>query len=340
MHARGVHAHLRHAQGSCAIAHTHTPLHRANPFTGVFIDGYRSASSWAPGLIPGASAAEQQAWLAGALLLGPALAEALGNDTIRFINPGQTSSQFPGYSANSIELFSPKDSDIQFLQSLIGVFPTIEVHSYIGANLALFNLTLAAYLIGVGPGAYFGAGSQWAQCDDWLTPHWEYEEALGAPDGVGALNASSGEWSRSFAGGATRVTLSTGSSASGSASADCHPELLGDFSIAGTAQVFALASANATHRVYNLSCSTACSTSWHTATATSPAPFGALHIVYHMQPGFHPVQDDGVFYAQCSVLQWRGGSQWCAMRENPSCSLAPPTSCVRWASGRVTGNGC
>ena len=179
----------------------------ANLFDGVFIDGYRAASGWAPGLIPAATPAEQAAWLAGAALVGPALAEALGNETIRFINPGSVFASFPGYSANSIEFFGPDDSDIKFLQSLIGVFPTVEVHAYIGGNIALFNTTFAAYLIGVGEGAYFGAGSEWAQCDDWLIPHPEYDEALGPPDALGALSGTT--WTRSFAGGATTVTLDT-----------------------------------------------------------------------------------------------------------------------------------
>ena len=178
-----------------------------NLFDGVFIDGYRGPSGWAPGLIPGATPVEQAAWLAGATLLGPALADALGNETIRFINPGQVFSAFPGYSANSIEFFGPDDSDIKFLQSIIGQFPTIEVHAYIGDNLGLFNTTLAAYLIGVGEGAYFGTGSQWAQCDDWLIPHFEFSEALGAPDALGAQSGS--VWTRSFAGGATTVRLDT-----------------------------------------------------------------------------------------------------------------------------------
>jgi hypothetical protein len=138
-----------------------------NLFDGVFIDGYRGASGWAPGLIPKATPQEQQDWLAGATLLGPMLAKSLGNESIRFINPGQVFSQFPGYSANSIEFFGPNSNDITFLQSIIGTFPTIEVHAYIGDNLSLFNSTLAAYLIGVGEGAYFGTGAQWSGCDDW-----------------------------------------------------------------------------------------------------------------------------------------------------------------------------
>jgi len=180
-----------------------------NLFDGVFIDGYRDESSWTEQLIPNATVEEKTAWLDGAKQLGFSLAEAIGDSSIRFINPGQVYASFPGYSANSIEFFGPDDADIKFLQSIIGEFKTIEVHAYIGDNLALFNTTLAAYLIGVGEGAYFGAGSQWAQCDDWLIPHFEYDEALGAPDGIGAQSGS--VWTRSFNGGKTSVTLDTSS---------------------------------------------------------------------------------------------------------------------------------
>ena len=180
-----------------------------NLFDGVFIDGYRDEQSWTNQLIPNASSEEKTAWLDGSKLLGPSLAEALGDDTIRFINPGQVYSSFPGYSANSIEFFSPDDNDIKFLQSLIDQFKTIEVHAYIGSNLALFNTTFAAYLIGVGEGAYFGAGSQWEQCDDWLIPHFEYSEILGTPDGLGVSTNNNGIWTRTFNGGKTSVMLNT-----------------------------------------------------------------------------------------------------------------------------------
>ena len=306
-----------------------------NLFDGVFIDGYRGADGWAPGLIPKANESEQAAWLAGAKLLGPMLAEELGNETIRFINPGQVFDQFPGYSANSIEFFGPDDKDIQFLQSIVGTFPTIEVHAYIGANIGLFNLTLAAYLIGVGEGAYFGAGSEWSSCDDWLIPHAEYDEPLGEPDGPGTVSA--GVWTRTFAGGATKVMLDTGSSPR----SPCAPETAGAWTNAGTQQWFNLASSNVTMRVYELSCNSSCSTSWHSATATMPAPFTSFHIEFHMQPGFNPVSDDGAFDQSCSVIKYDGSSDWCALAENPSCTpVATQQSCIRWASGRTTGNAC
>jgi len=311
----------------------------ANLFDGVFIDGYRGAAGWAGGLIPAATPAEQAAWLQGALALGPALADALGNETIRFINPGQVFAEFPGYSANSIEFFAPTDADITFLQSLVGTFPTIEVHAYIGGNMGLFNTTFAAYLIGAGPGAYFGAGAQWSSCDDWLTPvHWEYDEALGAPDALGAKNGT--VWTRSFGGGATRVTLDVGGPR-----AACAPDEAGAWSIGGTRQWFSLASANATTRVYAVACNTSCSTSWHSATAVMRAPFSTVAIDFHMQPGFAPASGSGAFDASCTTIDWGHGraGEWCAAERNPACAPAPggaPASCIRWASGRTTGDGC
>lgn len=178
-----------------------------NLFDGVFIDGYRDENSWANQLIPNATDEVKSAWLDGAKQLGLSLAEALGDDTIRFINPGQVYLSYPGYSANSIEFFGPDDADIKFLQSIIGQFKTIEVHAYVGNNLSLFNTTFAAYLIGVGEGAYFGSGSQWAQCDDWLIPHFEFEESLGPPDAIGSQSGS--VWTRTFNGGKTSVMLDT-----------------------------------------------------------------------------------------------------------------------------------
>jgi len=308
-------------------------LNGNNLFDGVFIDGYRGASGWADGLIPNATAAEKTAWLAGATLLGPALADALGNETIRFINPGQVFDSFPGYSANSIEFFGPDDDDIKFLQSIVGTFPTIEVHAYIGADVGLFNLTLAAYLIGVGPGAYFGTGAEWSQCDDWLIPHFEFDEALGAPDALGAYNGSA--WTRSFAGGATTVVLDTGSAGQ----AACAPDTVGaeGWVIDGTQQFFALAASNSTARVYNVTCTDKCSTSWHSAEATMAPPFTSAHIKFNMQPGFQPVQYDFTFDQSCTVTS----NGWCAIGKNPKCvPIATKKSCIRWASGKTTGNAC
>lgn len=122
----------------------------------------------------------------------------------------------------------------------------------------------------------------------------------------------------------------------------CAPDTAGAWTIEGTVQYFNLTFSNASLRLYNLSCTTACSTSWHTASAAMSAPFSALHIVFHMQPGFKPFQDDGDFDASCSVIRWRsGGGNWCAPGANPSCAPATrgvplegwqwtPTGVLRW----------
>ena len=166
-----------------------------------------------------------------------------------------------------------------------------------------------------------------------MIPHWEFQEALGAPDAPGVQNGT--VWTRTFGGGATKVMLQTASAPK----AACAPDAMGAWSIENTEQFFALVASNASTRVYNLSCTTKCSTSWHTATAVMHAPFAALHIDFHMQPGFHPVSDDGDFDESCSIIQWRGSS-WCAAAENPACRPAGgKTSCIEWASGRTTGCG-
>ena len=113
--------------------------------------------------------------------------------------------------------------------------------------------------------------------------------------------------------------------------------------IGNTAQYFTLVSSTTSERVYNVSCTTACSTSWHSAVATMSAPFTGLHIAFNMQPGFKPVQQDGTFDETCTVINYGGpaSGDWCAKTKNPSCTAVPTTSsCIRWASGNVTGNAC
>lgn len=121
----------------------------------------------------------------------------------------------------------------------------------------------------------------------------------------------------------------------------CSPETAGAWTIANTYQYFNLISENATVRLYELSCNTSCSTSWHTASATMPAPFTYFHIVYNMQPGFNPFEDDGFFDTSCTVINYAKGGEWCASSENPSCNPASggiplegwqfsPTGILRW----------
>ena len=66
-----------------------------------------------------------------------------------------------------------------------------------------------------------------------------------------------------------------------------------------------------------------------------------FHIVFHMQPGFKPFEDDGRFDPSCTIITYSGGSSWCASDENPSCTALPssvplegwqwtPTGLLRW----------
>jgi Hypothetical glycosyl hydrolase family 15 len=70
------------------------------------------------------------------------------------------------------------------LQHVSGSF--VEVHSYIGDDIGAFNLTLAAYLMGVSKGAYFGAGNTWST----TTKRAAYARPLGAPLGSAQLNGT------------------------------------------------------------------------------------------------------------------------------------------------------
>lgn len=199
---------------------TTDPVSGTRLWDGVFIDGYRGAAGWPSQLIPNATPAEQAAWIAGVNATGAMMAAALNgdgsvNDTIRLINPGSSMGEFghggAAYNAVSIEFFTPTAGSIAQLQQLgaDGMLLT-EVHGYIGGNVTLFNLSLAAYLAGVEPGQYFGAGAEWSACDDWLIPHPEYAKPLGVPDGPAVVSGGGAVFTRSFGGNATRVTIDTG----------------------------------------------------------------------------------------------------------------------------------
>jgi hypothetical protein len=86
----------------------------------------------------------------------------------------------------------------------------VEVHSYIGDNRALFNSTLAAYLVAFGEGAYFGAGNTWDTCESWLIDYQieTYMKPLGEPDGVATSVSTQGgtQYTRKFSSG-THVQL-------------------------------------------------------------------------------------------------------------------------------------
>lgn len=182
---------------------------------GVFIDGYRGTgdASWAAGLIPKAKASTKAAWVKGAWEdTGAALAAAIPH-AIRLPNGNSLAHPYidrpPGYNAISIEFFAA--AQIPLLQKLAQEKTFVEVHSYIGDNRALFNSTLAAYLVSFGENAFFGAGNTWDTCESWLVDYQiaEYHKPLGMPLGV-AMKKKEGNggvtYTRKFASG-THVSI-------------------------------------------------------------------------------------------------------------------------------------
>jgi hypothetical protein len=100
----------------------------------------------------------------------------------------------------------------------------------------------------------------------------------------------------------------------------CFPETMNPWTIGNDDQYFFPVNATPTLRHYNLTCTTPGCTSWHTATATMPAPFTSFHIVYNEIPPHTPFSDDGTFDASCTVIKYASGGSWCASTHNPSCT--------------------
>ena len=177
---------------------------------GVFIDGYRSPSSWTKQLIPKASAEEQRAWLEGVNVTGQLLGRSMPSGSTLIINPGSEYSYFPGYNAISVEFFDAKIDDMEQLHALAGTL--LEVHVYAGRDEGKFNTTLAAFLCSAGEGAFFGAGDSWDTCDSWLIHHTEYTKPLGKPQPP-VITHNGTIWTRTFASGTVAVVDTSGGAA-------------------------------------------------------------------------------------------------------------------------------
>ena len=131
------------------------------------------------------------------------LAAALPAGTPMIMNPTYFQ-DFPGYDSMSLEFFQATNQSMFELQANAGRL--VEVHVYAGSNSALFNSTLAAFLVAAGENAYYGAGSTWNTCDSWLIPHAEYLKPLGKP--LGLASVVGGIWQRKFESG-TIATVDT-----------------------------------------------------------------------------------------------------------------------------------
>ena len=90
----------------------------------------------------------------------------------------------------------------------------VEVHATArGAN---FELSLAAYLVCVEEGQYFGAANGrfggWSDCEGWSDPMIidAYSKPLGKPLGPASWHASNGSWVRQFASGTTVLVVPGG----------------------------------------------------------------------------------------------------------------------------------
>jgi hypothetical protein len=106
-----------------------------------------------------------------------------------------------------IEFFQGTNESVNRLRALNGTF--VEVHAT--SRGADFNLSLAAYLVCVEEGMYFGAAQGrfggWKDCAGWDDPTIveQYTKPLGRPDAE-AVYHTNGTWTRGFGSG-TRVLL-------------------------------------------------------------------------------------------------------------------------------------
>lgn len=127
----------------------------------------------------------------------------------------------------------------------------------------------------------------------------------------------------------------------------CQPEVAGPYLVQGfgadaALQTFTLVSSSPTTKLYTLTCTGSDCTSWHTANATSQAPFSTFDITYNELPGHAPFSDTGKFFTGCLTIGFvKSPGLWCAAASNPQCSATPgtiplegwqwsPTSVLRW----------
>ena len=188
----------------------------AGKISGVFIDGFR-------GGVGGASAfsaldpSEDAKWGLGLNESMNQLRAALGPEAAIIGNYG--TAKVGALNGRMIERGGSGDGAIKALQYFAVNFPgqIVEYHAQnADESPGTFNATLATFLLGSGPGAYYGTGHGWGgpgvdACAAWLVNRPEYFKPIGEPTGLATQSNDStanysGTWSRAFTSG-TKVFL-------------------------------------------------------------------------------------------------------------------------------------
>ena len=182
-------------------------------FDGVLIDGVEPSHQD----FNLSSAAAKKAFDAGKAQSGVVLAAALP------ANAHVVANKLPrplGYTGSMVEFFQGTNESISKLLSL-PKNTLLEVHSTTRVRPNPWAQTLAAYLVVVEEGMYFGASSGekggWRDCGGWSDPGLlaQYRKPLGAPKGKATWTDGANEtgfWAREFESG-TNVTLWPGGKA-------------------------------------------------------------------------------------------------------------------------------
>ena len=146
--------------------------------------------------------AHADAWIAGLAAAGQKLRSAVGPNVPVIHNPGALApANVTGANGVMFEMFYPDATAIKALQTAGSLGLLAEVHSAVNGPTPrdewAFLVTLGAFLIGASDYFYFGGGTSWENCTQWMLPaHTEYDQPLGAPHGPAeALLTATGTWS-------------------------------------------------------------------------------------------------------------------------------------------------
>ena len=194
-----------------------TNIFSSDGVDGVFIDGERSNFEVAAVRACVNDIAEYERWCAGLKQAHEMMKAALPSNATLIVNYPARDLLSRFATGGMIERFIPSGKFIVLLQDLVRMGILVQVHAeYIrmnsGPNSAIESgiaFHLAAFLIGMGHGSYFGAGKGWhgsgaTACWTWLHIWDEYKKPLGKPIGDAVVVQGSpplAVWTREFATG-------------------------------------------------------------------------------------------------------------------------------------------